>query len=167
MSILQDVRKGPVVIGFDGTPASALAVREAGALFAPRAALVVFVWEAGRSFEDATLPEQAVEAPGVVDLGTAFAVERAASDEAQQVADQGAALAREAGLEASALAVPHDTTVASTLLRLARESDAPAVVVGAHERHRLTKLSPSRTLADLLHAAPCPILVCVAPKTRT
>jgi len=164
VSILRDVHTGPVVIGFDGTPASELAVREAGALFAPRAALVVFVWEAGRSFEEATLPEQAVEAPGTVDLGNAFAVERAASDEAMQVADQGVALAREAGLEASALAVPHDTTVADTLLRLARESDAPAVVVGAHARHRLTKLSPSRTLADLLHAAPCPILVCVAPK---
>jgi hypothetical protein len=42
---------GPVIIGFDGTPASVGAVRESAALTGPRAALVVVVWEAGRNFE--------------------------------------------------------------------------------------------------------------------
>jgi nucleotide-binding universal stress UspA family protein len=152
-----------VIIGFDGAPASVRAVQEAGALFAPRAALVVFVWEAGRTFEEGTLPEQALDAPGTLDLGTAFAAERAASDEAQQLAEQGAALARKAGLQADALAAPPDATVADTLVKLAREHDAQALVVGMHERHRLAKLAPNRTLADLLHAAPCPVLVCGAP----
>lgn len=159
------MRTGPVIIGFDGTPASVRAVREAGALFAPRAALAVYVWEAGRTFEETTLPEQgALEEPGgVLDFGNAFAAERAASEAAQQLAEDGAALARKAGLQADALAVPLDTTVADTLIRLAREHDAQALVVGMHERHRLARLAPARTLADLLHAAPCPVLVCGAP----
>ena len=71
----------------------------------------------GRSFEEATLPETgALEEPGgVLDFGNAFEVERAASDQAQQVAEQGAELARKAGLQADALAVPHETTVADAL----------------------------------------------------
>ncbi|MFY9671302.1 MAG: hypothetical protein WAK44_25405, partial [Trebonia sp.] len=58
---------GPVIIGFDGAPASVQAVQEAGAILAPKPALVVFVWAAGRSFEEATLPETgALEEPGGV-----------------------------------------------------------------------------------------------------
>jgi nucleotide-binding universal stress UspA family protein len=155
---------GPVIVGFDGTPASVRAVREAGALFAPRTALVAYVWEAGRAFEGVTLPEHQLEAPGTLDLDTAFAAERAASEEAKQLAEQGATLARTAGLQADALAVPHEASVADSLIKLAHSRDAQAVVVGAHERHRLAKLAPSRTLAALLHAAPCPVVVCGAPE---
>lgn len=157
------MRPGPVIIGFDGAPASVRAVQEAGALFAARTALVVYVWEAGRTFEEVTLPEQSLEAPGTLDLDSAFAAERAASDEARQLAEQGATLARKAGLRPDALAVPPDATVADTLIQLAREHDAQALVVGMHERHRLARLAPSRTLAGLLHAAPCPVVICGAP----
>jgi nucleotide-binding universal stress UspA family protein len=154
-----------VIIGFDGAPASVQAVQEAGALFAPKPALVVFVWAAGRSFEEATLPETGgLEEPGgVLDFGNAFEVERTASEQAQQLAEQGAELARKAGLQADALAVPHETTVADALIKMAREHDAPALVVGMHEHRRLTRRGPSKTLTDLLHAAPCPVLVCGTP----
>jgi len=155
-----------VIIGFDGEPASVQAVQEAGALFAPKPALVVFVWAAGRSFEEATLPETGgLEEPGgVLDFGNAFEVERAASDQAQEIADQGAELARKAGLQADALTVPHEETVADELIKVAREHDAAALVVGMHERRRLTRLGAGKTLADLLHAAPCPVLVCGTAK---
>jgi len=142
------------------------AVQEAGALFSPKPALVVYVWAAGRSFEEATLPETGgLEEPGgVLDFGNAFNVERAASEQAEQVAEQGAELARKAGLQADALAVPHESTTADALIKLARDHDAAALVVGMHEHRRLTKLGPSKTLTDLLHGAPCPVLVCGAPK---
>lgn len=155
-----------MIIGFDGAPASVQAVQEAGALFAPKPAIVVYVWAAGRSFEEATLPETGgLEEPGgVLDFGNAFEVERAASDQAQQLAEQGAELARKAGLQADALIVPHEATVADELIKLAREHDAAALVVGMHEHRRLTGLGPGKTLADILHAAPCPVLVCGTPQ---
>jgi nucleotide-binding universal stress UspA family protein len=158
---------GPVIVGFDGTPASVWAVRKAAALLAPRAALAVVVWEAGRNFQAATLPEKALELPpATLDIRAAFEAERAAYDDAQRLAQHGAALAREAGFQADGLAVADDVTVADTLVRLARELDAQAVVIGAHVHHGLTRLVPGRTLARLLHGAPCPVVVCAGPPVR-
>jgi nucleotide-binding universal stress UspA family protein len=152
---------GPVIIGFDGAPASVGAVRESAALTGPRAALVVVVWEAGRNFELATLPDRGLEAPIVgLDLRTAFEAEEAAYEDARRMAEHGAALASEAGLQAEGLAVADAMTVADTLIRLARERDAPAVVVGDHQHRRLGKVVHGSTLTGLLRAAPCPVVVC-------
>ncbi len=154
------MRSGPVIIGFDGTQASAWVVREAAALLAPRTALAVVVWEAGRNFEAATLPEKVLEPAATIDIRSAFAAEKSAYDDAQRVAAHGAALAREAGLEADGMAVADDVTVADTLIRLARELDAQVVVIGGHEHHGFTRRGVGSTLAGLLHGSPCPVLVC-------
>ena len=159
---------GPVIIGFDGSPASAGALRESAALLGPRAALVVVVWEAGRSFELATYPDRALEAPIVtLDLRTAFAAEAAAYEEARRMAERGAALAIQAGLKAEGLAVADEVTVADTLIRLASEHDAPAVVVGDHRHRRLGKVVHGSTLTGLLRAAPCPVVVCGVTRQET
>jgi nucleotide-binding universal stress UspA family protein len=156
-------RSGPVIIGYDGTPASEWALRESAALFAPRPALVVVVWEAGRAFEAATLPERVLERPPAgLDVRTAFEAETAAYEAAERLAEQGAALASEAGLDASGLAVADEATVAQTLIRLAREHDAQTVVIGAHRHHELRRVVFGSTLSDLLRRSPCPILVCGA-----
>jgi nucleotide-binding universal stress UspA family protein len=159
---------GPVIIGFDGTPVSVGAVRESAALLGPRTALVVVVWEAGRSFEVATYPDRTLEAPVVsLDLRTAFEAEQAAYENAQRMAEHGAALAIQAGLKAEGLAVADEVTVADTLVRLAREHDAPAVVVGDHQRRRLGKLVHGSTLTGLLRGAPCPVVVCSVTRPET
>ena len=154
------MRSGPVIIGFDGTQASAWAVREAAALLAPRRALAVVVWEAGRNFEAAALPEKVLEPSASIDIRGALQAEKSATEDAQRLAAHGASLAREAGLDADGTAVADDVTVAGTLIRLARELDAQAVVIGGHEHHGLTRRGPGSTLAGLLHGSPCPVLVC-------
>lgn len=156
------MRSGPVIIGFDGAPAAERAVREAGALFAPRRALVVVVWEAGRAFEAATLPVKALEPSATLDVRGAFEAEKAAYEAAQRVAEQGAALAREAGLDADGLAVADEATVAETLGRVARELEAPVLVIGDHRHRELRRLALGSTLSGLLRQAPCPVLVCGA-----
>jgi len=148
----------PVIIGFDGTPASERAVREAAALLAPRPAVVVVVWEAGRAYEAATTP--ALEAPSVaLDIKTAFDADQGLFDEAQRVAQRGAALAQEAGLVATGLAVADVASVADTLIRLAREHRAQAIAIGAHGHRGITKLVLGSTSRDVLQHAPCPVVV--------
>jgi len=151
---------GPIIIGFDGSPASERAVREAGALLAPRRALVVVVWETGRAFEVAELPVGALGLPPAsLDVRVASEVDQAMYEAAERTAQQGAALARDAGFDAEGLAVADRITVADTLLRLASEHSAQAVVVGTHGHSGLAELLLGSTSRALVQRATCPVVV--------
>jgi nucleotide-binding universal stress UspA family protein len=153
------MHSGPVVIGFDGTPEAERALRESARLLAPRPALVVLVWEAGRAFELLTLPTRALEAPVSMDISDAFQAERAAYETAQQLAGQGVALAAELGYQAEGMAVADEGSVADTLLRIAKKRDCQALVVGSHGHRGLTSAFLGSTSRDVVERAPCPVLV--------
>jgi nucleotide-binding universal stress UspA family protein len=78
---------------------------------------------------------------------------------AQRTAHHGEALARAAGLDAESLVVAIEVTVAGTLIRVAREFDSPAILVGAHGHHALHELVLGSTSRDLIEKAPCPVIV--------
>ena len=148
----------PVIIGFDGSPTSQRAVREAAALFAPRRALVAVVWEAGRAFEAATTP--ALEAPPVtLEIPAALAADQDAADAAKRTAQHGVALAKDLGLEATGLAVADHGTVADTLIRLAGKHDAQAIVLGTHGRGGVVKRLLGSTSDEVLRHAACPVVL--------
>lgn len=150
----------PVVIGFDASPAATRALREAGALFAPRPALLVVVWEAGAAFDVGDLPSGLLETPpATVDVRTAMRLDEQMYAAAQQTAERGAAMAAEAGLDAEGLAVADDVTVAETLLRIAKERDAAVLVVGAHGHSAWREMLLGGTTRQIVHSAPCPVLV--------
>jgi nucleotide-binding universal stress UspA family protein len=154
------MRSGSVVIGFDGTPAAERALRAAGALLAGRPALVVVVWEAGRAFELAENPLGALDTPvATVDVRAAMTADQAMYEDARRLAARGAALAGAAGLNATALVVADEITVADTLIRLARDLDAPALVVGAHSRSRISEVLLGSTSREVVRHAPCPVVV--------
>jgi nucleotide-binding universal stress UspA family protein len=154
------VHSGPVVIGFDGTPPAQRALRESATLLAPRLALVVVVWEAGRAFELLTLPTRALEVPPVsVDVGAAIEADKAAYDMAERLAEQGATLASQLGYQAEGLAVAYDMTVADTLVHVATERDSQALVVGSHGRRGLTAALLGSTSKGVVERAPCPVVV--------
>ena len=151
-------RTGPVVIGYDGSPIADRAVAEAAGLLAPHPTLVVVVWEAGLGFEAAW--PVGLDAPvPPMDLRTALALDEAAAEAAAGTARKGAALARSAGLQAEGLVVADDVTVAATLVRVARERDARALVVGAHRHGALSEVVLGSTSRDVLRHAHCPVLV--------
>lgn len=150
----------PLVIGFDGTPAAEQAVREAAALFADRPALVVAVWEAGRAYELLDVPSLSLGVPAAgVDVRTATALDDAAAENARRLAERGAALATDGGLRAEALVVADDITVAATLVRIAKEHQAAAIVVGSHGHRGITELLLGSTAREVLKQAPCPVLI--------
>ena len=153
-------RSGPVVIGYDGSPAAERALAQAAVLLAPRPALVVVVWEAGRAFEAAEWSALTLDTPvPTVDLRTAFELDQAAYAGAERTAHRGAARARSMGLPAESLVVADDVSVADTLVRVAREHDAPGVVIGAHRHGALSEVLLGNTSRDVVRQAPCPVVV--------
>jgi nucleotide-binding universal stress UspA family protein len=70
-----------------------------------------------------------------------------------------AQLATNAGMRAEGLAVADEVSVADTFVRLARERDAGAVVVGAHRHSRVAELVLGTTTRGVIDKAPCPVVV--------
>jgi nucleotide-binding universal stress UspA family protein len=75
------------------------------------------------------------------------------------MAEQGAVLARQQGLDAKGCAVADTVTVADTLVRLAEEHDAAAVAVGNHGHGKLREMIVGSTTREVIEKAPCPALV--------
>jgi nucleotide-binding universal stress UspA family protein len=80
-------------------------------------------------------------------------------ERAQRLARRGADLARELGLDAEGLAVADDITVGDTLIRLAKEHDSQAIVVGTHGHSALGEVLLGRTAHVVVQHAPCPVVV--------
>jgi nucleotide-binding universal stress UspA family protein len=80
-------------------------------------------------------------------------------ERARHLAEQGAQLARKAGVDAEGLAVADELSVADTLLRLVEERKASAVVVGSHGHRGVRELLLGSTTRDLIRHAECPVVV--------
>jgi nucleotide-binding universal stress UspA family protein len=156
------VRTGPVVIGCDASPASVHALVEAAALLHGRTALVVTVWKPGLGFELIALPAAGSGLPPApIDVSTALDTERAQFESAQRAAEQAAEFARQRGLQAAPLVVADDpeTPISETLLRIARERNAAAMVVGAHAHGPIL----GGIARAVVREAECPVLVVREP----
>jgi nucleotide-binding universal stress UspA family protein len=156
------MRGGPVVIGFDGTSASEQAIREAGDLLRGHQALVVVVWKRGIGFEAMTVPVGPIGLePPIIDIAAAAEIDKAMFERAQKLAQRGAQIAVEAGLKAEPLAAADElhVPVGETIVRLARDRDAEAIVVGAHNHGRLSEVLLGSTSRDVVRHADRPVVV--------
>jgi nucleotide-binding universal stress UspA family protein len=163
------LRTGPVLIAYDGTPASEYALWQAGMLLSGRRALVVTVWKRGLGFELVELPTATLGLPPAqVDIRTALEIDRQLYEAAQRVAERGAALAREAGFEAEGLAVAEDVevTIAETILRVVLERESEMILVGIEGRGRLGEVILGSTSRDIIRHAPCPVVVARMPPEK-
>ena len=95
----------------------------------------------------------------MMDVRTALELEQEAYESAERTARQGAALARSMGLPAESLVVADDVSIADTLVRVAEERDAAAVVVGAHRHGAVSEVLLGSTARDVVRHAPCPAIV--------
>jgi nucleotide-binding universal stress UspA family protein len=162
-------RVGPILIAYDGTPASEYALWEARALLSEKRALVVTVWRPGVGFELMELPTATLGMPPTqLDVRTALEIDEALYTAAQRMAEHGAEIAREAGFEVEGLAVAEDVeiTVADTILRVAGERDSQAIVVGTEGHGRLDEVILGSTSTDIIRRAQCPVLVARMPEDK-
>jgi nucleotide-binding universal stress UspA family protein len=148
----------PVVIGYDGSAGSQEAIAHASEILGARMALVVFV------FQDLT--DVVVAAGYAAPLGRANReFDEAAREHAEELARQGAELARSHGLQAEAVAVEAQSHhVAEAILRVARERDAVGIVVGSRGLGRVSSALLGSVSARLVHEADRPLLVVPAPR---
>ena len=146
---------GPVLIAYDGSDDARAAVAAAGGLLRAQPAVVACVWTPiATSASAATLG-----APAAVAFAGADRLDAAARDTAQALAGEGAALAREAGLEAEPRAVEGAGAPWHAIVRCADELDAGVIVSGTRGRSTFAAAVLGSTAQGLLHHANRPVLV--------
>ena len=157
-----DVR--PVVLAYDGSAEAEAALREAVALFGKRPLIVASVWEPGLAMAT-MMPAAGEPSMGYMpDPDEVAAIDRAESGHAGGVAEAGARLARELGATAEAVAMPDSANVAGTLIAIAEEHDARAIVVGSRGLGGFKARVLGSTSRTLLHDAHRPVLVVRMPE---
>ncbi len=150
----------PILIAYDGSPPARAAVDAAGALFAPRRAIVLTVWEPGMA-EYMFVPDPAGMGSTMLPYDPAVArnIERANEDRARDIAEDGATLADTAGLDSEALAVEDVTEAADAIVAQAEEHRAAAIVIGSRGLSGLKSKLLGSTSRDVLHSATRPVVV--------
>ena len=116
-----------ILVAYDGSDPARHAIEEAGRLFPGAAARVLTVWRSvGRAAGAArvALPDEVI-AQAVRNL------DQEAEAGAAKTADEGAAVARKAGLDASPAAERTADSLWTVILSYADEHDAAAIVVGS------------------------------------
>ncbi len=150
----------PVIIGYDGSAAAREAITQAARLMGSCRFLVVTVWEEGLAY--VTMPTTQLNALGTappVDPWVAADIDHAQHEDAERVSRNGAALARSLGVDADPLTMPGTRDAAHTILDMAREHDAAAIVVGSRGLTGLSARLEGSTSRVVLKHAPCPVLV--------
>jgi len=148
---------GPTVIGYDGSDGARTAIGAASRLLSGRPALVVHAWSSPlrRSYASASLA--AVPLPEVHELTESLEVVFA--EDARELAEEGATLARDAGLGARAVAVEQTEGVWRALSATARAEGAAVIVAGSRGRGALSSAVLGSVSAGLVHNAERPVLI--------
>ena len=156
-----DVR--PVLLAYDGSPVAQAALREAVALLGGRPLIVASVWEPGLAMVTMMPPAGEPSMGHLPDPDEVAAIDRVESGHAEDLAHAGARMARELGATAEALSIPDSANVAATLIEIADQRDACAIVVGSRGLGAFKARVLGSTSRRLVHDAHCPVLVVRAP----
>jgi len=148
---------GPLLVGYDGSGAASGAIQLAARLFAGRPATIVNVWSSplDRSYEG-----EGVVAMPVADLQELVAgIESLCIEDAERLAAEGAAAARELGPAARSRAVAAGLGIWHALMAAAEDEDAAAIMVGSRGRGAIASTVLGSVSAGLAHNATRPVLV--------
>ena len=154
--------EGPILIAFDGSAAARQAVTDTAWFAQPRRALVLTVWEAALAYAMVAGSPGVMIAPAV-NSATVLDIDDELGRRAERIANEGAELARSLGLDAQPLAVPDGGNVVATLLDVAREHHAAAIVVGSRGLNGLRARLEGSTSKGVLKRASCPVLIVHEP----
>jgi nucleotide-binding universal stress UspA family protein len=149
-----------ILICYDGSEDAKAAIERAGSLFHGDPAVVVTVWEpfsemlartsAGLGFVTGVPDDQRFDEEG--------------RKSAEQMAEEGSALARGAGLDPSTRVCPRAGTVAHTILGAADRANASAIVLGSRGLTGVGSLFLGSVSHAVVQSADRAVLVVPSPK---
>lgn len=143
----------PLLVCYDGSENAKHACRRAGELLTGRSSLLLTVWET-----TAIMGSQAWA--GSMEPMLDYArVDRAAADAAGRRAEEGLAIARDAGLNAAPLVVQASGSVWKTIVDLADGHDAAMIVMGSRGLTGVRSLLLGSVSSHVVHHAGRPVLV--------
>jgi nucleotide-binding universal stress UspA family protein len=148
---------GPALIAYDGSAGARSAIAVAGRLLPGRRATVVHVWNSPMRN---TLSGRALAGAPVEDL-RAFSAdyEQLFADAAAAVVEEGVALAREAGLDASGDAIESGAGAWRALAAAAGDRRAAVIVAGSRGRGGLASTILGSVSSGVVHNAETPALI--------
>lgn len=144
-----------IVIGYDGSPDAQAAVERAARLLPAQAAAIL------------TVCERYSDLMGRAGGGMLYwpaqseidQIDAAAERAAQERAEEGAARARAAGLDAQARTCARDDTIAHTILEQARALDAAAIVLGTRGLTGMKSMLLGSVSHSIVQHADRPVIV--------
>jgi nucleotide-binding universal stress UspA family protein len=146
-----------VLIAYDGSADAKAAISEAAKLFPGETVTVLTGWH---RFID-TMARMGGGVGVIVDYDE---VDKATESSAQEQAAEGAKLAADAGLQASAHAAVVETTLAETILSEAAAAGAQAVVCGSRGYTGVKSLMLGSVSTHVLQHADVPVIVVPSPE---
>jgi len=142
----------PVILCYDGSDDAKVAIQRAAALFGARRAVVLVAWPRAQV-------QMAYSWPGMVYAQDLDALDKAAAEGAAELAEQGADLAREAGLDAEPMAMRASGPIWQAILAAADDRDAAAIVLGSRGLSGIKSLVLGSVSGAVVHHATRPTLV--------
>ena len=148
-----------IVIAYDGSDDAKAAIERAGELMPGHPARIVTIWEPYIQMLTRYPASGAILAGD--DSGE---IDRATRTAAEDKAEEGARLARSAGLDATAYAIARQDSIAETLLTEADRANASAIVTGSRGLGGLGSLLLGSVSHALLQRADRPVIIVPSPK---
>jgi nucleotide-binding universal stress UspA family protein len=147
---------GPLLVCYDGSKDAKHAIRSAGRLLGGRRAVILTVWEPTPAMSFGGLGTST----GMVNFGE---LDRAAAEDAGRVADEGARVAQEEGLDAEPVTSKAAGPVWRTILEIADREDAAVIVMGCRGLTGVRSLLVGSVSSAVIHHAERPTLVVHRP----
>jgi nucleotide-binding universal stress UspA family protein len=149
----------PVLIAYDGSDGAKAAIARAGEVLGGGPAVVATAWSPLRDSAPAAL----LALPARIAADAVDDIDAATRQHAEDLAVEGAGLARAAGFDAEPRAVAARERYFRTLLTVADELDARAVVVGSRGRSPVAAAVLGSVSSGVLHHGRRPVLVVPPP----